>query len=1411
MPDEVVAAQAPTPQIIQVNIPFPPPMDLKGNVATNWRRFKRAWDNYEIAARLKDQPNELRTATFLTCIGADMMEVYEGLAFASDAEKNNIAVVCKKLEDFCIGETNEIYERYCFNKRAQESTETIDAYVSALRCLAKSCNYGTLEDDMIRDRIVIGIIDNGTRKRLLQEAKLTLKSCVDICRASESTAQQLKAMTSEDVHVISKDVRQKTSQTQRHKPNREKDTPKRYDRGKSSSSANSGPGYIRDCRFCGRNHPRAKCPAYGEECKICHAKNHFAVKCYQAGSVHMLEDNSSGEEYIDYLCTATHTIDSLHSVDDCFPKKVFATMSIGDEIVKFQVDSGATTNTLPIGAYAKALHDPELTKVSPSTTKLVTYNNSVVPSLGKCRTRVTNPCNRKKYSVEFELTPNNFKPILGAKASQSMKLITVNFENIQALDNAARVTMHVDPIINRYNDVFEGQGKLAGTLHLETDKDVPPVQIPPRRLPLTKKTKVKDELSRLVDIGMITPVVEPTDWISPMLPITKKNGSIRLCIDPKPLNKALKRNHYPLPTIEDILPEIAKAKVFTVLDTKNGFWHVALDEASSMLTTFSTPWGRFRWQRMPFGISVAPEEFQRRLHIALEGLHGSKAIADDILVWGTGDTLAQAVLEHDQNLESVLARCRERGLKLNKSKIKLRQTVVPFMGHLFTADGLQADPGKVEAINKMPRPTDKQAVDRLLGMANYLHKFVPNMSQLTAPLRDLTKRDNEFVWDETVHGKCMDSLKEVLTQAPVLKYFDPACQDIVMQCDASSTGLGACLLQEGHPIAYASRALNSAERNYAQIEKELLAVVFGAEKFQEYVYGRKITVESDHRPLEAIYKKGLLNAPKRLQRMLLRLQRYDITLVYKKGSQMYLADTLSRAYLPGCAPPAEEESILTLDDSRSPTEIAVEEINVLQHVPLSEAALAKIQRATRQDSVLVDLMTRIHDGWPDTQTTIQQPLRDYFPYREELVTYNGLVLKGDRIVIPQSLQDEMTKKIHASHIGVQGCLRRAREALFWPGMNKVIADEVGRCDICQSSQAAQAKETMISHEISTRPWQKIGCDLFELYGKDYLISVDYYSSFFEVDLLQDKKADSVITVLKGHMARHGIPDQLISDNGPPFQSCDFQAFAQTYEFDHVTSSPGYPQSNGKAENAVKIAKNLLRKATDAKTDPFLALLSWRNTPSESMGSSPAQRLFSRRTKTLLPTASTLLRPKVVKDVQDKLHQSKAKQQAYYNRTAHELTNLNPGDRVRVNLSGNNKYDKWQKGQVDQQVDVRSYLVRTEDGRQYRRNRRHIRKTSSDIGTSSRVRPVIPKPQVAANSGISSGARPVIPKPLVAANPRPPAEMIPKEVPLNEVSPISEETGMQPDPIDPLLGETPRMTLRGRTVKPPAYLKNYVVS
>ena len=722
-----------------------------------------------------------------------------------------------------------------------------------------------------------------------------------------------------------------------------------------------------------------------------------------------------------------------------------------------------------------------------------------------------------------------------------------------------------------------------------------------------------------------------------------------------------------------------------MLDAKSGFLQIKLDEESSYLTCFNTPFGRYRWLRLPFGLKCAPEIFQRIMDQMIEGIDGAVAIMDDILIAGPN------VEVHDRILKQVIDRATNYNLKLNLQKCKIRQSSVQYVGHILSEDGLSPDPVKVEAVRSMPAPTDKESVRCFVGFITCLSKFIPRLSEELAPLRELLKSDVVYQW-QPAQARAFERLKELCCHLPVLAYFD-VNKPVEIHCDASRSGLGAVLVQEDRPIAYSSRALTETETRYAQIEKEMLSIVHAYKKFHCYIFGKTVTVYNDHKPLEIIAKKPLLSAPMRLQSMLLRLQWYDLNIRYRKGEDMQLPDTLSRAYLPDTGSEIDN----------------LEHISMLDFLSVSDERYADLQRATELE--LSQLQSMILDGWPDARQGVSFNLRPYWDSRSELSVMDGILYKGMRIVVPPTLRPRMLNLIHESHLGIVKCKQRAREVLYWPSMNADIEQTVQNCSKCASYQNCLPAEPLKPTPTPDLPWSEIGTDLFQFDGKTYLITVDYYSKFIEVDEVKDLRCSTTLERLKAQFSRHGLPETLRHDNGTMYNSQLLKRFCRDHGICVRTSSPRYPRSNGEVERAVQTIKRLWRKCSDK----HLALLDYRTTPLEGIHLSPAQLLMGRRPRNTLPTARSLLVPMAYDRVAVKRHfdLEKAKQRFYNDRHTHkDLPPLHPNDEVRMEPSLGSK--RWIPAViVKQHSEPRSYVVRSRDtGDTYRRNRRHLRKSTS---------------------------------------------------------------------------------------------------
>ena len=701
--------------------------------------------------------------------------------------------------------------------------------------------------------------------------------------------------------------------------------------------------------------------------------------------------------------------------------------------------------------------------------------------------------------------------------------------------------------------------------------------------------KMKTELNRMESIGVITRIIEPTDWVSNIAYSRKDNGKLRICLCPTQLNRDLKRTYHKVPTVEEITHKLSGAQVLSKVDARHGYLSIVLDDESSMLTTFNTPFGRYWYLRLPFGLSVSGNIFQEKMDQILEQCPGTMSIADDIVVFGKDES------EHDNNLHNLMEVASKYGLVFNYDKCEVKVPEIKFFGCIYDPNGVRPDPEKVKDIQSLPAPSNVNELQHFLGMVQHLSSFVPGLSDHTDTLRGLLRKDNDWQWTAS-HQKSFEDLEKEVARKCTLTYFDTK-KTTTIQVDASQKELGAALLQDGKPVAFASKALTETEQQYANIERELLAVVFGCERFHTYIFGSHFRVESDHKPLVNIQHKSMSRVPPRLQRMRLALQKYDLEITYKPGREMIFADMLSR-FSP--QPGAE----IKLDQTIHLVEFSMEK-------------LREVQECTAKDEILRQLREVVMTGWPDQASDLPKHLRQFWSCWDMLAVEDGLLMKGDQIIIPEALRAEALERLHAGHQGVTKCQLRAKSMIFWPGINKDIEDLVGRCHKCQSRQASLPHEPLMQHEVPTRPWHTIGGDLFDFDEAKYLLLVDYYSKFPFIRKL-DKSCTSrkVITMCRQIFSEHGIPSRMVSNNGAQFASEDSKGSWKNMEL--TTSLPAQGIREAMASPNVETVKETLYKCKESKSHPYMALLCLRTTPVDSIIPSPMEMLCGRKGRGNLP-------------------------------------------------------------------------------------------------------------------------------------------------------------------------------------------------
>ena len=512
---------------------------------------------------------------------------------------------------------------------------------------------------------------------------------------------------------------------------------------------------------------------------------------------------------------------------------------MGNQDVCFKLDSWADANVSPLDTYARLGLDAPLMQTN---TVLTAFGNAKIRPEGEVKLPVVNPHTSETRMLDVYVTRASYIAILGYKACIELDLVRgVCVDTVAEDDVLTEAKMPA-----QYSYVFSGLGEYEKEYHIEVDSNVTPVIQRCRKAPYTRYDKLKHTLVDLEKRGGIASVDRPTELVHNMVITEKRDGRMRVCLDTKPLNVAIKRERYEIPTPADVQSRLSGICVFTVIDMPDAFWHARVLPESSYLCTFHTPWGRKHFLRMPFGISSASEVMQKRDEEAFGDIQGVHVIADDRII------SAKDEAEDDAIISRVLERARQQNVKCNACQQDPVQ-------------GQHSDLHGVEAIINMPRPSDKQGLLRLLGMIKYLAQYY-----------DVRK---------------------------------PA----TIQADASQCVLGCRLMQQGRPVAFASRALTEAEQHYSQIEKEMLAICFDCQKCHQCIYGKSIDVHSDHRPLESILKKPIGKASPRLQWMMLQLQRYTLNVMYVPGKLMYVTGTLSRAYITGdadCGAPEDMELLV---------------------------------------------------------------------------------------------------------------------------------------------------------------------------------------------------------------------------------------------------------------------------------------------------------------------------------------------------------------------------------------------------------------------------------------------------------------------------------------------------------------------
>ncbi|XP_059397972.1 uncharacterized protein K02A2.6-like [Carassius carassius] len=619
----------------------------------------------------------------------------------------------------------------------------------------------------------------------------------------------------------------------------------------------------------------------------------------------------------------------------------------------------------------------------------------------------------------------------------------------------------------------------------------------------------------------------------------------------------------------------------------------------------------------------------------LQGLPNVHCYLDDILV--TGRTEA----EHLENLDVVLGRLEQFGLHAEKGKCDFFKDSLEYLGHIIDAEGLHKSPKKVSAIVNAPIPSNITQLRSFLGLLNYYGRFIPNLANIANPLNVLLCKGKRWQWSAECDA-AFKKAKEQLVSQNVLTHYDPQ-NAIRLACDASPYGIGAFISHmlpngEEKPIAFASRTLSKAEQNYAQIEREALAIVFGVRKFHQYLYGRKFTLFTDHRPLTTIFglQKGIPSmAAARMQRWALLLSAHNYTIEYKRAEHHANADGLSR--LP-----------LQVEHSEKKDAVELFYLGQMEKLPVSAT---DIRRETMSDPTLSKVVEMVIKGTQAVNLTNNKELSPFISRHNELSVQHGCLMRGMRVVVPHKLRKRVLEELHTGHPGIVRMKAIARSYVWWPGIDADIELCVKMCQSCQQIQKMPSQAPLHPWEWPSKPWERIHVDFAgPCEGHMYLVVVDAHSKWPEVQLMTSTTAGRTIEVLRNFFSHYGLPEVLVSDNGPQFVSQEFVTFLKTNHVKHIRSAPYHPATNGQAERFVQSLKHALKTSKGSFTlqrrlETFL--LTYRNTPHPTTRESPSLLFLGRQLRTRLdalkPSVSTAVRLSQTSQVLRRAGRSKPRQ------------------------------------------------------------------------------------------------------------------------------------------------------------------------
>ena len=1170
---------------------------------STWTKWITHMECFFTASGIED--TKRKKALVLYCGGEDLRKIHDTLNDEKETYKDTKDLLDKYFET----KSNITLERHVFRNVSQLAEENIRTFITRLREQSSKCKFDEYsEDQALVDQIIEKCNSNKLRRKLLQEQNLTVEKVIKIATAQELTTQCASVIensnTSEELKAIKfkpKNSNYPPSVNPRNSSYNRRET--------SNSNFNFNKTNLR-CYNCDKeghfaNSPQ--CPARGHQCRYCKKYNHYPEVCRSRRRD--MEERKFPRNESNKHSESNKQVHSLAAEDSDEEGYIFKLgkgnntdiiLNVEGHNMEFLVDSGSCVDVIDRGTFDQ-LQSKVKVNLHPSKVKIYAYASETPLKIdGMFYGNIS--FKGSKHICRFHVISDHKSGcVIGRNTAIELGILKLS-QNIHALTSDS---IYSAELKKKYPAVFQGLGKLKGfQLKLNIDSSVPPVSQHLRRIPFHVRKKIEIKIKELEDLDIIekVPDSEPTSWVSPIIAIPKGND-VRMVVDMRRANEAIKRTHYPVPTLEELLESFRGCTLFSKVDLVKGYHQIELCPESRKITTFITHTGIYRYRRLVQGANSALEEYQHVIGDLFKSQDRISNIVDDILIGGVNEE------DHDKNLNNCMQILQDNHLTVNESKCEWKRKEVSFFGHTLSAEGIKPLESKVEAVKSFPPPKSRKQLSSFLGLINFLAKFIPNLAKETATLRTLLRRDSEWIWGENEQN-AFESLKLLATSDTVLAHFNTELETFLIT-DAGAVGLGAILAQKQHdsslrPVQYASRALTQQEKKYSQTEKEALAVVWGCERFHIFLYGKSFNILTDHQPLKVLYSNNGKPSP-RILRWSLRMQSYEYKVQHIPGSTNP-ADILSNS-------PLKKTSN---NESSEETEKYINHI-IAYHTPKG-ITLNEIMEESSKDSTL----SKVSDCIQRNEWSQEVELKPYKQVKYELCSKGGIILKDGKIVIPTKLRKRVLAISHETHMGITKTKELLKQKVWWPGWEKEVDLMIKSCVPCLS-MSIPSKEPLKHLNIeNAKPFEKLFLDIQGPYPSgDYVVGIiDGFSKWPDAYVIRSTSSENIVKCLLNTCCTHGFPLQITSDNGANVASVEIDNFCSEYGITHRKSLPYWPRGNSEIERLFRTLGKFIKicetEGRRWQNEIPKFLLTYRNTPHCSTEFSPAQLLMNRQLRCKLP-------------------------------------------------------------------------------------------------------------------------------------------------------------------------------------------------